>query len=708
MLISDIEANGLLDKEDLTFHCGVIEDFFTGEYTSYRPGDFKAYIKALEAEAAKPDGLIVFHNGIKYDHAALDIMKRKVLGKRLNIPRGKILDTLVCSRLMFNVNVTDGALLRTGKLPGNMFGRHSLESWGYRLGEMKGEYKTDFIKNCEDNGIVYTAGDEWLEFNESMMDYCVQDVKVTSAFTRKILGDVHYFPEGRGIEAIKLEHEAAWTLAKMERNGFPFDTESAEKLYIELAGRRSDLLQELIATFGSWYKPHGGKSFFKHPVSGVEITKRPKVTYPKSGGIWVGTGKNRRQDKRDFCEGAPFTPVIQETFMPTSRPHLIRVLKIAGWEPTEFTDKGSPVVDDETLEGVRVADPVAQGCIELVREYLMVQKRIGQLAEGDKAWLKYVKADGMIHGNINPNGAVTGRATHSFPNMGQVPSAKKPYGPACRALFGAKFARHMRGWENAVQAGSDASGLELRCLGHFGARYDEGAYAEQILHGDVHWANGLAAGLVPDGTVRDKHSALHESWRDNAKTFIYAFLYGAGDAKIGTIVGGSKKEGKALKKSFLENTPVISSLRESIEGALIHSQSFNQATRKFDIKWKRRWIKGLDGRKIHVRSPHSALNSLLQSAGALVCKAWVVECERVMVEELGYYHGWYKDDGTVGDFCFMAWVHDELQVACVNTKVAEDFLAASKKAIITIGERFNFRCPLDTDGKIGDTWKECH
>ncbi|MFL1495704.1 DNA polymerase, partial [Pseudomonas antarctica] len=201
-------------------------------------------------------------------------------------------------------------------------------------------------------------------------------------------------------------------------------------------------------------------------------------------------------------------------------------------------DKGAPKVDDETLEGVTVADPDAQACIALVRDYLMIQKRIGMLAEGDNAWMRLVRSDGSMHGSINPNGAVTGRATHSYPNMGQVPSAKSPYGPECRALFGAVFAqKRFKGWENCVQVGVDASGLELRCLGHFGAKYDDGAYADQVLNGDVHWANGVAAGIC-QATVRDKSNHDHDRWRDMAKTFIYAFLYGAGDAKIGSIVGG--------------------------------------------------------------------------------------------------------------------------------------------------------------------------
>lgn len=690
MIVSDIETDGLLESVS-KFHCAAIQDFFTKEVTKYRPDDFIAYIKALEAEAAKPDGLIVFHNGIKYDHAALDKLKRALTGKRLNIPRQKIFDTLVASRLVFaNIRDRDGALLRSGKLPGKLFGSHSLKAWGYRLGVLKGIYGEQ--------------EDAWAVFTEEMLTYCVQDVQVTTLLMEKIISDPYYFPASGnsfGMHAVRLEHQCAWTLAQMERNGFPFNQKAAEKLFIELAGRRSDLLIKLIKTFGSWYQPKGGTELFRHPRTGKGLEKYPRVKYPKVGKIWVGDGKKQRKDKRETMEGAPYTPVEHITFNPASRPHLIKVLKDAGWEPEEFTDNGAPKVDDEVLEGVTVDDPKAQAAIELVREYLMIQKRIGQLAEGDNAWMRLVGSDGFMHGSVNPNGAVTGRATHAFPNMGQVPSATAPYGPECRDLFGAIYARHLPGWQEAVQVGIDASGLELRCLGHFGFPFDNGQYAETVLNGDIHWVNGIAAGICPN-EPRDKHNEYHEARRAIAKTFIYAFLYGAGDAKVGGFVGGGKAQGKELKNAFLENTPAISGLRTALEDSLIESQKWNPALKKFDIKWRRRFIKGLDGRKVHVRSPHAALNTLLQSAGALICKAWIVELERLLMEEHGLTHGWD------GDFCYMAWVHDEVQIAARNQEIAEIVRNAGQQAMRNVQQLFSFRCQLDTDYKIGGTWRDCH
>ena len=180
--------------------------------------------------------------------------------------------------------------------------------------------------------------------------------------------------------------------------------------------------------------------------------------------------------------------------------------------------------------------------------------------------------DGRVRGYVNSNGAITGRMTHSDPNMAQVPSVASPYGKECRALWGVSNS------DTHKLVGTDASGLELRCLAHY---MNDTNFTEEVLTGDVHTANQRAAGLKT---------------RDQAKTFIYAFLYGAGDVKIGNIVGGDAVDGRRLKDKFLKNTPALARLREAVGRA---------STRGF--------LYGLDRRRIAVRSEHSALNTLLQS-----------------------------------------------------------------------------------------------
>ncbi|MGL5189982.1 MAG: DNA polymerase [Cetobacterium sp.] len=683
-LVSDIETNGLLDTVS-KFHCAVNIDYFTGKETYYRPWDFEQYIKDIEDCAAR-GGIVAFHNGIGYDHPALKILKKKLLGKNLNLPQQNVLDSLVMSRLIYsNLKDIDMGLVRTGKLAGRYIGNHSLKAWGFRLGEFKGDYGEQ--------------DDAWEEFNEPMMDYCAQDVRVTVKLLQKFFSNRWYFPDGDvtfQCESMRLEHDAAWLLAKQERNGYAFDVEGAEKLEMELRIERETIRQQLVDTFGSWYKPQGGTQPFLHPRTGQPLDKYPRVKYPKSGAMYNKDGKTKA--KTLYFEGCPFTPVKYIEFNPASRDHIAKCLKeVCGWVPTKQTDAGNDVVDDETLKAMiehNVFGDEMSKKVQMIRDYLVNQKTLGMLADGKNAWLKKQR-NGYIHGRVNPNGAVTGRATHSSPNLGQVPGChdKKGVGVAykgkeCRELFGASHHKDFATGEPWIQVGVDASGLELRCLGHFMARYDGGAYIDIILNGDIHTQNQNAAGLPT---------------RDNAKTFIYGFLYGAGAEKIGQIVGvfgeAGKKKGKELIDTFLEQTPAIAALREQVKNTLVASEKWVGGT--MQVEWKRKYIRGLDGRRVNVRSPHAALNTLLQSAGALICKKWIVEWNNGM-EAAGYKHGWD------GDYCFMAWVHDEAQLACRTDEIADHAIVIAQEAMRRVGAHWDFKCQLDTEGKKGPNWATCH
>lgn len=700
----DIESNGLLPyscnaangMEPVThMHCLVVHDVHAGWYRRYSFANHGPNWVQMALECLREADILVAHNGIKYDIPVLEYLHG------FSFPKERVIDTLVLSRLLYaDLKDRDIPMIRRGTLPGRLMGSHSLEAWGYRTGVMKDEYTGDpTIEDIEERKRL-----KWSEWNITMEDYCEQDVRATLAIFLKFTSDAHYFNDTEEeqvddffskVFAVRLEHKAAWTLAQMERNGFPFNERGAAELYSELAAKRQELLQKVIETFGSWYRPKGGTEMFRHPVSGKPLSKYPMVKYPKTGSLYLKDGKTL--SKTPYYQGAPYTPVEWVQFNPGSRDHIAKVLMDRGWEPTEFTDTGKPSIDEEVLGNIRVADPEAQAAISLVAEYMLVGKRIGQIAEGDNAWLRLCK-NGFIHGSVNPNGAVTGRATHAYPNIAQVPSGTAPYGPQCRSLFGAAYARHL--WPQAVQVGTDASGLELRCLGHFMAKYDDGAYIDALLNGDIHWTNVLALGLVPQGTPRDKHSEEHNAARAKAKTFIYAFLYGAGDLKLGQdVMGQGKEAGKELKKSFMEKTPAIAYLKEAIEFQLVESSRWVAGEQQ--VKWKRKWLKGLDGRRLNVRSPHSALNTLLQSAGALACKYWVVRTEELLIE-WGYKHGWD------GDFAYAAWVHDEMQIICRTPEIAEAVKKASAEAMREAGEFFKFRCPLATDAMVGDTWNDCH
>jgi DNA polymerase I-like protein with 3'-5' exonuclease and polymerase domains len=329
-----------------------------------------------------------------------------------------------------------------------------------------------------------------------------------------------------------------------------------------------------------------------------------------------------------------------EPFNLGSRKQIGEYLVEFGWKPTKFTPTGQPIVDEKVLSQIKNIPEAA-----VIAEYLMLQKRIAQI----NSWFKEMEDDGRIHGFVNTNGAVTGRMTHSSPNMAQVPSTSSPYGKECRECWTVE--------DNYRLVGIDASGLELRMLAHY---MDDEDFTYELLNGDIHTANQMAAGL--------------ES-RPQAKTFIYALLYGAGDAKLGSVVGGDANDGGRLRQSFFDNLPAFKVLKDRVSRAA-----------------KRGYLKGLDKRKLFVRSEHAALNTLLQGAGAIVMKQALVNLQE-SIKDL--------------DAHFVANVHDEWQIEAhkdVADKVGELGVAAIEQA----GKDFYLKCELTGEYNVGNNWADTH
>ena len=325
-----------------------------------------------------------------------------------------------------------------------------------------------------------------------------------------------------------------------------------------------------------------------------------------------------------------------------SRQQVAERLETKGAVWSELTPSGKPVVDEKTL---KQNDHVPEA--SKVLEYLLLQKRHAQVL----SWLEAVKEDGRVHGRVISNGAVTGRMTHQSPNMAQVPAGHSPYGKECRSCWTIP--------EGKKLVGFDASGLELRMLAHY---MDDKEFTNVLLTEDIHTRNQLAAGLET---------------RPQAKTFIYAFLYGAGDAKIGTIVGGSAADGADLKRRFLSNTPALESLRERTIRAA-----------------KRGYLRGLDGRHLRIRSEHAALNTLLQAAGAIVMKKALIILD-------DYAQQWNLDYKFIGN------IHDEVQSEVAGEQ-AKKFGWLAVECLKASGVQFKLRCPLDGEYQIGTTWAETH
>ena len=545
----------------------------------------------IARELYKSDGLIG-HNIWGFDNLAL----AKVYDWWDRVDDRRDFDTIVDTRLIWPTLFIDDErqICKGADFPKELRGRHSLKAWGMRLGVLKDDYEGD-----------------WSQFNESMFTYAQQDVEVTLALWEWIEKQ-DYSPVAR-----QLEQDVARIMSRQEVTGFPFDTEAAESLLRSLQTRQAELHTELSNIFRPWE---------------IKTPFIPKVNNKARGYV---------KDELTY-------KIKEIVFNPASRDHIAdRLMKVKGWKPKVLTDGLKPKIDETVLSSLPYPEA------KLLAENFTIEKRLGQLAQGSQGWLKKVK-NGRIHGRVNTNHAVTGRATHSSPNVAQVPGVNAPYGKECRSLFTAPKGR--------VLVGCDLSGLELRCLAHYMARWDDGAYGEEILNGDIHTANQKAAGL---------------DTRPQAKTFIYAWLFGAGNAKIGSIVGGNATKGAELKERFFEAVPAVRNLTVSVQE-----------------KAKEGYLYGLDRRRITVRSAHAALNTLLQGAGAAVAKRMLVEMDTLFKErEL--------------DVQWHAWVHDEVQLSC-PPEIAEEVGQSCISAIKRTEKFFNFRMPLDGEFSVGTNWADTH
>ncbi len=583
-LVFDVETNGLLGELD-TVHCVVTQDLDTEEVVTYTDNWRDALPVLLDANE------LVGHNVVDFDVPAIQTIEPDFRPEW-----NKITDTLIWSRLCFP-DISNKDFMK-GELPLKLRGSHSLRAWGVRLKNLKGDFTGP-----------------WDKFTQEMLEYCVQDVAVTTALYRN-LEDQRFSKK-----SIELERHVHRICGEQQSKGFLFDVDKAWKLRETLHKERVLLDSEFKAMF---------------PDYEVKTPFVPKVNN-KTRGYKKGVLTHKSQ-------------TIQ--FNPNSRHHIANRLKEKyGWKPEQHTEKGQPKVDETILQSLPYPEA------KKLAKYFLLTKRIAALSDGKQAWLNNVSPDNRIHGRVITNGAVTGRATHRNPNMAQVPSCRVPYGTECRELFKVP--------EGKVLVGVDVSGLELRALAHYLYPYDKGAYAEVVLNGDIHTFNQRAAGL---------------DTRDQAKTFIYALIFGAGPAKLGSIAGGTHHTGLKLKKKFFTEIPALKRLIDAVS---------NKAS-------SNKYLIGLDGRKLPVRSAHSSLNLLIQSAGSLICKRWLVEM--------------HKDVLTMGwrDRCQqVAWVHDETQWEC-DEELGEEFGRLSVDSVGKAGQYFDIRTRLDAEYSVGKNWAESH
>ena len=525
--------------------------------------------------------------------------------------KARILDTLICTRLIWpKEKLYDLDVQLYPEVPKNYRGMAGLKAWGYRLSDNKIEFK------------------DFSEYSEEMLVYCKQDVSVTSKLWR------HIANQGYPEQALKLEHDFALAINKQIRAGVSFDVDAAIDLVDNLRAREAQLEAELKEIF----PPIEHRNWFT-----------PKVN-----------NKNR-----GYIKGVPFEKIHYEEFNPGSRDQIADRLKAKyGWQPEKTTEKGNPILNDEVLEALPYpeAKPLA--------EYMLIKKRLGQIADGNNAWLKLVNNDSSrMHGDVVTNGCVTGRCAHRYPNMGQVPAGYSPYGKECRSLFHAP-----QGWD---MIGIDAKALELRCLAGYLAIYDGGEYARVVTDPtiDIHVYNQERFGVAT---------------RDISKRLLYAVLYGAGHLKAGSIVDPNEKDEEVLRKlgrtainSFMAEVPALKELKERIESQIANNDC----------------LIGLDRRILYCRSAFKGLNVLLQSAGAILMKQVVINIHDNIESALTLPHG--------AEWEQVLMVHDEVQLVC-SPKHTEQIRAQALAAFPQAQQFFGFLCDIEGDSRVGSNWSQTH
>jgi DNA polymerase I-like protein with 3'-5' exonuclease and polymerase domains len=592
--------------------------------------------------------------GLEYLSRATFICGHNLLGHDLPLlerlhgwrptPGCTVEDTLVLSRMLLpNILELDNQAVAMGDpAMGRHHGKHSIAAWGLRL------------RKCKQHEDIT----DWSTWTPEMQERCIVDAQITTQVWQFLHSDAY------SREARELEHRIAPLCARIQEDGVPINATMGRKLRDELTTRKAALGAQLTQQFGSWLVPI-------NPAA---------------------------QDDR---AGAPLTRCKRVAFNPSSRQHIAKALQDRGWEPNERTPTGRPKIDDQVIAGIVSKFPEFAG----LADYLVAERRLGQLATGDEAWLKHVRSDGRIHGAMNPMGTPHSRASHFNPNLAAVPKVTSPWGKECRELFEAP-----EGW---FMVGGDQAGLQARAFAHYLAEIDGGAYGKALLEDDTHWNTVLALGLQPEGTARDKQSDLHTILREEgAKPFYYAFLFGGRSRTIGSIIHDALQA--AVQKDaayevlyhrfFKSKRPDTVALRRVGEKALSEFESRTPGLRQLQHALQEQagrngWLLGLDGRRVPVRSMHSVLNFLVTSAEAVICKRWLADTYDELRATFRY--GWD------GDVVVVLWIHDEIVCCCraeIADQVGEILVRNAKQA----GAPYQFRMPLECAYKAGRSWAEIH
>lgn len=675
----DTESPGLLHQAD-KLHCLALK--VDGKLISY--ADQKGYLSnAAGVEAVNAVDLRVAHNGQDHD----DRLTRKVYGRELL--NGSSLDTLIISRLLYTQIGRQGP--NNHRLPPKLKMRHSLEAWGWRLGERKIDYSHIKAERIKAEHPDWTADqvmtEVWGTWEPEMSSYMDQDVHTLEKLFHWLMS------RKPPMAAVETEHKFAYIMRRQEKWGFTFDMDEALKLQAEVAEKAQILEAELIESFGDFWM--AGKEKTNKGTRAVKMTEFPNVTTRRFGKGGKELQPYIGPPKCHYEDGAKWTPVEFVQFKPSSPIHVEKMFRQRyGWRPKHFTDKGAVKLDDEVLR--QLTYPEADKLADLYS----LNKIIGYVSTGKNAWLKTAVQEGpdgkpatpggfgfyewRQHGRVNTIGTYTFRCSHSNPNVAQVPTRDPTYGHRCRALFTARKGFRLLGF--------DGSGMQLRLMAHHMAEFDEGRYAQVFVRDeDPHefMRDSIGVDLMGEG----------KEGRAKGKTIDYALPFGGGELRLGSIVSphASDAEKKRIGKAVKERLgPTF-------------GEGFDKLKNKIRTYVEEKgYLVGLDGRKAYTNKAHTGLSTLLQMGEAIVMRVALI----ILDEELqarGYKCG-VLSDGSVNPDCdyeFAANVHDEAQMD-VREELVDEVTTLALWCVAEAGRRLGLRCPLKSDVKVGNNWQETH
>lgn len=739
MRVFDCEATGLLNQVGWHLHCGWTFDPVTGIYRGYRPDQMERMADDLSKVQ------VVAHNGLGYDFLA---MRKAFPGWECV----KEIDTLVLVKMLWALDDLidkDMILWRRGQMPGGQMKRQGIEAWGYRLGQMKGDYsadrKAEYIANGGDPRdreamMNYT----WGTFNEPMFTYNKQDVVVNWAVLLKCCQRMGWFQDDASVSyrypamPANIEHQMQRICLAQEAHGLGFNRDKAVILSGELLKEREAIEDKVASIFRPWFQPKGDVR--KGTIAPATVRRKqlqlPDVTIPRFS---EKTGKALKPyvgpPMAETIKGAAFVPIVYTEFSLRNRHHLANRLQVVyGWKPKAFGGaKGTdPVIDEDTLKGIP-DNVLAPALKKLILDYYVIDKTYSTLAGGTKAWLTlYDEVTHSIHGRCDPLGTITRRAAHNNPNLGNIPSVELDeekdasgkvvsteavlgvaggYGHECRELFGPVPAFD-------CQTGTDMYALELFMLGQFLYPYDGGDFARRVQDPDVdiHQSNADMIGLPRKPTKTTTYATIYGSgalgvgqqvWNDEDDIPYWADAPGVkswvnwqqrefGDAfkKPTKLILAQYGKGYDARQKLLNGIPGLKPLIADVKAVAEKNHS----------------IKLLDGSKVSVRKAFAALNALLQANGAIACKVWIIAMhERLKAQglmpsilEIGTGRILQKRDWNQ-----IAWVHDETQNEHDKT-LGNAVGEASRWAATEASRRLGLRVTLRAEYKIGGNWADCH